>query len=201
MRAATLKGAQRVVSACMSPPMRPVAARWLHTPSACPAASVLQSSSHNSSLLRSFITSSRPRRSAIRPMATAAVELRAGPPAPPKEQVLTQDPANNVTEYIYSRMGINLHHQPHHPIGIIKQAIYNYFINKHPGEFTTFDDMFPVVTCEANFDEILIPADHVSRQPNDTYYVSSDKVLRCHTSAHQAELLRKKLGGFLVTGA
>eukprot|EP00878_Enallax_costatus_P002803 GHUV01002995.1.p1 GENE.GHUV01002995.1~~GHUV01002995.1.p1 ORF type:complete len:449 (+),score=125.42 GHUV01002995.1:175-1521(+) len=200
MRAATLKGAQRVVSACMSPPMRPVAARWLHTPSACPAASVLQSSSHNSSLLRSFITSSRPRRSAIRPMATAAVELRAGPPAPPKEQVLTQDPANNVTEYIYSRMGINLHHQPHHPIGIIKQAIYNYFINKHPGEFTTFDDMFPVVTCEANFDEILIPADHVSRQPNDTYYVSSDKVLRCHTSAHQAELLRKKLGGFLVTG-
>lgn len=133
-------------------------------------------------------------------MATAAVELRAGPSVPPREQVLTQDPANNVTDYIYSKMGINLHHQPNHPIGIIKQAIYDYFVNQYPGEFTTFDDLFPVVSCEANFDEILIPADHVSRQPNDTYYVSSDKVLRCHTSAHQAELLRKKLKGFLVTG-
>lgn len=69
-----------------------------------------------------------------------------------------------------------------------------------PGMFKTFDDMFPVVSCKANFDEILIPADHVSRSPNDTYYVSSDKVLRCHTSAHQAELLRTKQPAFLVTG-
>ncbi len=30
-----------------------------------------------------------------------------------------------------------------------------------------------------NFDEILIPADHVSRSPNDTYYVDPDTVLRC----------------------
>lgn len=36
--------------------------------------------------------------------------------------MLTQDPNNNVTEYIYSKMGINLHHQPDHPIGIIKQV-------------------------------------------------------------------------------
>jgi phenylalanyl-tRNA synthetase alpha chain len=36
--------------------------------------------------------------------------------------VLTQEPGNNVTEYIYSKMGINLHHQPNHPIGIIKQV-------------------------------------------------------------------------------
>lgn len=63
-----------------------------------------------------------------------------------------------------------------------------------------FDDMFPIVTCTANFDEILIPADHVSRSANDTYYVSSETVLRCHTSAHQAELLRTKQPAFLVTG-
>jgi phenylalanyl-tRNA synthetase alpha chain len=58
----------------------------------------------------------------MRVLATAAVEVRQGPPAPPKDQVLTQDPANNVTEYIYSKMGVNLHHQPSHPIGIIKQV-------------------------------------------------------------------------------
>jgi hypothetical protein len=58
----------------------------------------------------------------MRALATAAVEARPGPPAPPKDQVLTQEPGNNVTEYIYSKMGINLHHQPNHPIGIIKQV-------------------------------------------------------------------------------
>lgn len=52
----------------------------------------------------------------------------------------------------------------------------------------------------ANFDEVLVPADHVSRRPNDTYYVTADTVLRCHTSAHQAETLRKGEGSFLVTG-
>lgn len=66
--------------------------------------------------------------------------------------------------------------------------------------YKQFDDMFPIVSCQANFDEILIPADHVSRSANDTYYVSSEQVLRCHTSAHQAELLRTKQPGFLVTG-
>jgi hypothetical protein len=81
------------------------------------------------------------------------------------------------------------------------QAIYDYFDQTQPGQYKHFDDMFPVVSCTANFDEILIPADHVSRSANDTYYVSADKVLRCHTSAHQAELLRTKQPAFLVTGA
>ena len=38
---------------------------------------------------------------------------------------------------------------------------------------------------QANFDDVLVPADHVSRGSNDTYYVDNDTVLRCHTSAHQ----------------
>jgi phenylalanyl-tRNA synthetase alpha chain len=44
------------------------------------------------------------------------------------------------------------------------------------------------------------PPDHVSRSPNDTYYVTSSTVLRCHTSAHQAETLRSGLEAFLITG-
>ena len=51
-----------------------------------------------------------------------------------------------------------------------------------------------------NFDDVLVPADHVSRSYNDTYYVDSQTVLRCHTSAHQAELLRDGHTHFLVTG-
>lgn len=52
-----------------------------------------------------------------------------------------------------------------------------------------------------NFDEVLVPADHVSRNPNDTYYIDTETVLRCHTSAHQAELLRQGEAAFMVTGA
>jgi phenylalanyl-tRNA synthetase alpha chain len=47
---------------------------------------------------------------------------------------------------------------------------------------------------------VLVPTDHVSRSPNDTYYVDSETVLRCHTSAHQAETLRQGHTSFLVTG-
>lgn len=51
-----------------------------------------------------------------------------------------------------------------------------------------------------NFDDVLVPADHVSRSLNDTYYIDPQTVLRCHTSAHQAELLRGGHTHFLVTG-
>lgn len=117
-----------------------------------------------------------------------------------KEDVITSDPHNNITESIFQKIGVNLHLQEDHPIGIIKSAIYDYFDCQHPGAFTKYDDLHPVVSARANFDEVLVPADHVSRSPNDTYYVDSATVLRCHTSAHQAEVLRSGQGAFLVTG-
>ena len=33
-----------------------------------------------------------------------------------------------------------------------------------------------MVTTTANFDEMLVPPDHISRSPNDTYYVSTSQV-------------------------
>lgn len=56
------------------------------------------------------------------------------------------------------------------------------------------------MTVEQNFDELLIPSDHVSRRPSDTYYVDANRVLRCHTSAHQASILREGHDAFLVCG-
>lgn len=67
-------------------------------------------------------------------------------------------------------------------------------------QFKIFDDLPPIVTVEQNFDELLIPPDHVSRQPSDTYYVDAQRVLRCHTSAHQTSLLRQGEDRFLVCG-
>jgi phenylalanyl-tRNA synthetase alpha chain len=119
---------------------------------------------------------------------------------PRREDVITSDAANNVTDHIYEKLGVNLHLKPEHPIGIIKQAIYDHFDKITPNTFLKFDDLYPVVSTFANFDEVLVPADHISRSSNDTYYVTADSVLRCHTSAHQAELLRQGNSAFLCTG-
>ncbi|KAL4523153.1 hypothetical protein Ndes2526A_g07856 [Nannochloris sp. 'desiccata'] len=131
------------------------------------------------------------------PRAAAAT---ATPVSIPRDDVITSDPANNVTDNIFEKIGYNLHQQPSHPIGIITNAINSYFHEKYPNTFTTFDNLQPIVSAKANFDEVLVPADHVSRSPNDTYYVDANTVLRCHTSAHQAEMLRSGQSAFLVTG-
>lgn len=67
-------------------------------------------------------------------------------------------------------------------------------------QFQVFDDLPPIVTVEQNFDQLLIPPDHVSRQPSDTYYVDAERLLRCHTSAHQTTLLRQRSDPFLACG-
>lgn len=183
MDAAHIAAASRPLS-LVRPGLAP-AAKVLAFKSSCTAA-------HAARVLRS--TAMRVRCS----VASAPVQLRTGKPK--REEVITGDPANNVSDYIYEKMGMDLHRQPDHPIGIIKQAIYDFFDKRNPGVFTKFDDRYPVVSTRANFDEVLVPADHVSRSPNDTYYVDKDTVLRCHTSAHQAETLRQGLSAFLVTG-
>ena len=66
--------------------------------------------------------------------------------------------------------------------------------------FAVFDTLNPVVSLHQNFDSLLTPADHVSRSPSDTYYVSSAWLLRSHTSAHQEELVRSGCDAFLAVG-
>lgn len=117
-----------------------------------------------------------------------------------KEDVVKDDPTNNVPDSIFTKLGMQLHKRGQHPLGILKNAIHDYFDKSYSGKFEKFDDLCPIVSVKANFDDVLVPADHVSRSYNDTYYVDSQTVLRCHTSAHQAELLRHGHTHFLVTG-
>ncbi|KAG9439239.1 hypothetical protein H6P81_019404 [Aristolochia fimbriata] len=118
-----------------------------------------------------------------------------------KDDVVREsDPTNNVPDGIFSKLGLQLHRRDNHPLGILKNAIYDYFDTSYSTKFVKFDDLCPLVSVKANFDDVLVPADHVSRSYNDTYYVDANTVLRCHTSAHQAELLRDGHTHFLVTG-
>lgn len=122
-----------------------------------------------------------------------------------RETALTAHEANNVSPAIAERIGRNLHRREHHPLNNIKHAIETHFNESSAaatGErsFTVFDDLSPIVSKSQNFDELLIPHDHVSRRPSDTFYIDSDRLLRCHTSAHQNELLRAGHEAFLCTG-
>ncbi len=107
---------------------------------------------------------------------------------------------SNIPKSIEDKLRRKLHNQKNHPIEIIKRQVYKYFAGLEKYDFKMFDDLDPVVSVEANFDNLLIPAEHPARSKSDTYYVNERQVLRTHTSAHQNELLAAGHRSFLVTG-
>lgn len=115
------------------------------------------------------------------------------------------DEWTNVTPKILSLIGRNLHLQKDHPIHLLKDLIVNHFYAKYTRSrdrpiFAVSDNLSPVVSTCQNFDSMLIPKDHVSRQKSDNYYVNSTTMLRAHTSAHEVDLIRSGLDAFLTVG-
>ena len=117
---------------------------------------------------------------------------------------LVDHPDNNVSPSIAERLGTNLHLKTDHPLNNIKHIIETHFndLSAQTGQrpFEVFDNLSPIVTKKQNFDDLLIPEDHVSRSPSDTFYVDDTSLLRCHTSAHQNELMQAGHLSFLCTG-
>lgn len=118
---------------------------------------------------------------------------------------------SNVPASVAQKVGRNLHLQQNHPLNIIKSIIEDHFkevqrnaaAEGKTADFRFFDDMSPVVTTKACFDDLLTPQDHVSRSLSDTYYVcpgDRQLVLRTHTSAHQNELMKAGHRSFLASG-
>uniref|UniRef100_A0A0B7A5R8 Phenylalanine--tRNA ligase, mitochondrial n=1 Tax=Arion vulgaris TaxID=1028688 RepID=A0A0B7A5R8_9EUPU len=114
------------------------------------------------------------------------------------------DNFTNITPSILSKVGRSIHKTPGNPLNHIYKRIESYlhrtYLRRGNPTFAVFDSLSPVVTLEQNFDSLLVPADHVSRSPNDTYYINSDHILRAHTSAHQRDLIRSGLDSFIVVG-
>ncbi|KAJ3265800.1 hypothetical protein HDU77_003820 [Chytriomyces hyalinus] len=110
------------------------------------------------------------------------------------------DNLTNVSESVLTRIPRRLHKIPNHPIAIVKARIEAYFL-KTNSRYAVLDSMSPAVSVADNFDRLLIAPDHSSRSPSDTYYINKDTVLRCHTSAHQHEVLASKASdtGYLLT--
>ena len=106
-----------------------------------------------------------------------------------------QHPSCNLTPHLAQKVGINLHRQPNHPLGILQNSIQAYF-----KDYPVLMDLSPIVSTQQNFESLRIPLSHPSRSPSDTYYLNDDTVLRTHTSAHQVDLLSGGYDRFLVTG-
>ncbi|KAJ3380871.1 hypothetical protein HDU84_005531 [Entophlyctis sp. JEL0112] len=109
------------------------------------------------------------------------------------------DASTNVSPAILARIPRRLHLLQSHPLAILKRRVCN-FLSAH-APFLCLDHLPPAVSLHANFDSLLIPSDHVSRAPTDTYYINATTVLRTHTSAHQSHVLSSKASdaGYLVT--
>ena len=111
-----------------------------------------------------------------------------------------KDSWTNVTPKIISLMDRQLHNKQYHPLQMIKQRIIDYIRSQSDvnGEqaWSIHDRMNPVVTTTANFDSLLVPIDHPSRKKSDSYYINSSHMLRAHTSAHQAELIKMGFDNF-----
>ncbi|PNX77763.1 phenylalanyl-tRNA ligase chloroplastic/mitochondrial-like [Trifolium pratense] len=61
------------------------------------------------------------------------------------------DPTNNVPDNIFSKLGMQLHRRDQHPLGIIKNAIYDYFDTNYSNKFNKFDDLCPIVSLKQLF--------------------------------------------------
>ena len=114
------------------------------------------------------------------------------------------DQWTNITQSIIQKVSKNLHKEKHHPLGLIRLRIqhffYSSFVKRGNPIFSVYDNLNPVVTLEQNFDNLLVPLDHPSRKPSESYYLNSENMLRAHMTAHQRDLISAGLDNFLMVG-
>jgi phenylalanyl-tRNA synthetase alpha chain len=98
---------------------------------------------------------------------------------------------NNIPPHIWELTKRRVFENPKHPIAILNAKIREYFEGESVGtitipeeKFSYRDDFSPICSVESTFDKILVPKNHVSRSPKDTYYVDENTLLRPHTSSH-----------------
>lgn len=115
------------------------------------------------------------------------------------------DDWTNLKPRIQTYLNRNIYLQQNHPLSIIRKKIVDYFYksfvsNRGNPLFSVVDNLSPIVTPEQNFDSLLVPMDHVSRNKTDSFYLNRDYMLRAHCTAHQVDLLKSGLDNFLIIG-
>ncbi|TDL27473.1 phenylalanyl-tRNA synthetase [Rickenella mellea] len=104
------------------------------------------------------------------------------------------DDHTNITPAIISKLGIQLHSQPGHPLTTVKNLVESQF-----SDYAHLSSFSPLVTPAKNFDELSFPPDHPGRAVTDSYYVNRGLMLRTHTSAHEVEVFAQGHDKWLLT--
>ncbi|KAJ7582704.1 phenylalanyl-tRNA synthetase [Mycena floridula] len=104
------------------------------------------------------------------------------------------DSLTNVTSAIISKIPMQLHNLPGHPLCTLRSLIESHF-----PDFARHSSRSPLVTPFVNFDELGFPMDHPGRAVTDSYYINKDLMLRTHTSAHEVEVFRSGQTKWLLT--
>lgn len=107
------------------------------------------------------------------------------------------DEWTNIPQSVLALTERQLHQNPNHPIGILRDLIESNF---HGLGYTFYNDFRPTVTTFQNFDVLGFPQDHPGRSKLDTYYLNKDNLLRTHTSAHEHECFQTcETPGYFIT--
>lgn len=107
------------------------------------------------------------------------------------------DEWTNIPPFILDLTKRQLHQNPNHPIGILRDLIEQNFRGMG---YEFYNDFKPTVTTFQNFDVLGFPQDHPGRSKSDTYYLDKNHLLRTHTSAHEHECFQEsKQPGYFIT--
>lgn len=118
----------------------------------------------------------------------------------------SRDSWTNLTPKIVSLTERQLFRTKGNPLFLLRRRIEEYFYRnfRRPQStsplFTILDNFSPIVSVKENFDQLLIPGDHPSRQKSDSYYLNQDFLLRSHTSAHEHEIISSGLDAYILVG-
>ena len=88
----------------------------------------------------------------------------------------------NISDNIMKLRQRKLHLQANNPICIVKNEIVQHFRHEYDNLFVSHDSLSEVVSTQQNFEDLLIPSDHSSRDLTDTYYFDEHTLLRPQTS-------------------
>lgn len=109
----------------------------------------------------------------------------------------TTDEWTNIPPFILELTKRQLHQDPNHPVGILRDLIERNFQGLG---YTFYNDFKPAVTTYQNFDVLGFPPDHPGRSKSDTYYLNKDNLLRTHTSAHELQCFSEcETPGYFIT--
>ena len=116
----------------------------------------------------------------------------------------------NITPNIENKLNAKLYLQKDHPLNILRNKIISFFsqenkakyskLNITTQDFVINEELSPIVSIKDCFDDLLVPIDHETRSPKNTYYWDDENVLRTHMTAHDVGFIKNNKTSFISIG-